>query len=45
MFLGLRMIKGVSIYSFKDKFNKDMFDVYGKVIEKYKMEFRYERNH
>lgn len=36
MFLGLRMIKGVSIKEFETKFSKDMFKLYGDVIEKYK---------
>ena len=35
MFLGLRMIKGVSRRDFKERFNKDMFAVYGKVINRY----------
>ena len=35
MFLGLRMIRGVSRTEFKEKFNKEMFDVYGPVINKY----------
>ncbi|MBQ9870395.1 MAG: radical SAM family heme chaperone HemW [Eubacterium sp.] len=35
MFLGLRMISGVSRTEFKEKFNKEMFDVYGPVINKY----------
>ncbi len=32
MFLGLRMMRGVSIADFKDKFNKDIYDVFGKAI-------------
>ena len=32
MFLGLRMTKGVNRKDFKDRFNKDMFDIYGPVI-------------
>lgn len=32
MFLGLRMMKGISAAEFKDKFNKDLFEVYGKAI-------------
>lgn len=32
MFLGLRMIKGVSKNEFKKRFKKDMYDVYGEVI-------------
>jgi len=35
MFLGLRMIRGVSRTEFKERFNKDMFDIYGPVINKY----------
>ena len=35
MFLGLRMIRGVSRTEFKEKFNKEMFGVYGPVINKY----------
>ena len=36
MFLGLRMSKGISIEGFKMKFSKDVFSVYGEVINKYK---------
>lgn len=36
MFLGLRMIKGVSIKEFEAVFGKDIFQVYGRQIEKYK---------
>jgi oxygen-independent coproporphyrinogen-3 oxidase len=32
MFLGLRMTKGVNRKDFKERFNKDMFDIYGPVI-------------
>ena len=32
MFLGLRMIKGISKEEFKKRFNKNIEDVYGKVI-------------
>ena len=35
MFLGLRMIRGVSRTEFKERFNKEMFDIYGPVINKY----------
>lgn len=35
MFLGLRMIRGVSRRDFKERFNKDMFSVYGQVINHY----------
>ena len=33
MFLGLRMIKGISKDEFKKRFKKDIYDVYGKVIQ------------
>ena len=36
MFLGLRMIEGVSIDKFKEKFSKDINDVYGEIINKNK---------
>lgn len=35
MFLGLRMTKGVSRKEFERIFNKDMYEVYGPVINKY----------
>ncbi len=35
MFLGLRMIRGVSRTEFRERFNKDMFDIYGPVINRY----------
>ena len=35
MFLGLRMIRGVSRRDFRERFNKDMFSVYGQVINHY----------
>ena len=35
MFLGLRMTEGVSREEFKLRFNREMFDVYGEVINKY----------
>ena len=35
MFLGLRLIQGVSKKEFSRRFNKDINDVYGKVIDKY----------
>lgn len=38
MFLGLRMIKGVSQELFYQRFGKQMSDVYGEVIERFKME-------
>lgn len=36
MFLGLRLIEGVSIERFKEKFDEDIKDVYGDVIKKHK---------
>lgn len=36
MFLGLRMIEGVSIAEFEKLFEKSIFDVYGRQIEKFK---------
>lgn len=36
MFLGLRKTSGVSISDFKSKFNVNIYDVYGSVINKYK---------
>ena len=35
MYLGLRMTAGVSREEFKQRFDRDMFDVYGEVINKY----------
>lgn len=35
MFLGLRMMAGVSRKEFRLRFNKDMYEVYGPVINKY----------
>lgn len=35
MFLGLRMIKGVSAGEFNDRFGHSIYDVYGSVIERY----------
>ena len=35
MFLGLRMIKGISRAEFKARFSKDVYEVYGPVINKY----------
>ncbi|MCQ2910630.1 MAG: radical SAM family heme chaperone HemW [Clostridia bacterium] len=32
MFLGLRMLDGISINKFKEKFGKDIFDIYGDTI-------------
>lgn len=36
MFLGLRMMKGVSVKEFEEVFGKSIFDVYGRQITKYK---------
>ncbi len=33
MFLGLRMMEGISIKTFEEQFGKSFFDVYGKVFE------------
>lgn len=35
MFMGLRKIKGVSIEKFNNRFKRDIYSVYGKVIEKH----------
>ena len=35
MFLGLRMTKGVSRKDFRNRFGKDMYEVYGEVINYY----------
>lgn len=35
MFLGLRLVRGVSLMEFEEIFGKDMFSVYGDVIKKY----------
>ena len=34
-FLGLRMAKGISIKNFADRFGKNIFEIYGAVLEKY----------
>lgn len=36
MFLGLRKTEGISIMDFKSKFNVNIYDIYGSVINKYK---------
>ncbi len=38
MFLGLRKIEGISLEKFKSIFKKDIYSVYGDVINKYKKE-------
>lgn len=35
MYLGLRMTEGVSRMEFKNRFGRDIFDVYGEIINKY----------
>ncbi|WP_034446369.1 radical SAM family heme chaperone HemW [Butyrivibrio sp. AE2032] len=35
MFLGLRLVEGVSIEEFKRQFGRDIWEVYGEVIDKY----------
>lgn len=34
LFMGLRMIKGIKLEEFKERFNKDIYEVYGEIIEK-----------
>lgn len=36
MFMGLRKIKGISIENFHKKFNKNIYQVYGEIINKHK---------
>ena len=45
MFLGLRMVEGVSIAELKRQFDKDIFGVYGDVISKYTEKGLLELNH
>ncbi len=35
MFLGLRLVEGVSVEEFKRQFGRDIWEVYGEVIDKY----------
>ena len=35
MFLGLRMMCGISREDFEERFNKDIYEVYGSVLNKY----------
>lgn len=35
MFLGLRMTKGISVQEFRERFGKEIEEIYGKVLEKY----------
>jgi oxygen-independent coproporphyrinogen-3 oxidase len=34
IFMGLRMIEGIEINEFKERFNKNIYEVYGEIIEK-----------
>lgn len=34
MFMGLRMVKGINISEFKERFDKDIYEIYGDIIEK-----------
>ncbi len=34
VFMGLRMIDGIEVSRFKERFNKDIYEVYGDIIEK-----------
>jgi len=34
IFMGLRMIEGIKVEEFKERFNKDIYEVYGDIIEK-----------
>ncbi len=34
VFMGLRMIEGIKVEEFKERFNKDIYEVYGDIIEK-----------
>ncbi|ALB47857.1 coproporphyrinogen III oxidase [Clostridium beijerinckii] len=34
LFMGLRMIEGIKVEKFKERFNKDIYEVYGEIIEK-----------
>lgn len=44
MFLGLRMMKGISVKAFKEEFQQDIEDVYGDVIQKHIKEKVIEQN-
>lgn len=35
VFMGLRMIEGIDINEFEERFDKNIYNIYGKVIEKY----------
>ena len=45
MFLGLRMISGVSAERFNDYFGHSIYDIYGPVIDKYKVSGHLEDDH
>ena len=45
MFLGLRMIAGVSAEKFNDYFGHSIYDIYGQVIDKYKASGHLEDDH
>lgn len=38
IFLGLRMMAGISIYEFKERFSRDIYDIYGNILEKLEKE-------
>ena len=38
MFLGLRMMKGISPQKFEEKFHQDFGTIYGRAVEKLKMQ-------
>lgn len=38
MFLGLRMMKGISPQEFEEKFHQDFGTIYGRAVEKLKMQ-------
>lgn len=44
MFLGLRMNKGVSALDFYNKFNRDIFELYGDIFKKYSDFFVIDKN-
>ena len=45
MFLGLRMISGVSAEKFNDCFGHSIYDIYGSVIDKYTASGHLEDDH
>ena len=38
MILGFRMIRGVSLWEFRERFDRDLEDVYGSVLQKQQSE-------